>query len=94
MAVSVSFMRRLLLCALGVLALSACGDDSVLSPAAGAPAATAPAPSAPAVTSTTSPPTAAVPETLAFTAPLVGGGTIDLAQYAGTPVLLWFWAPT
>jgi ABC-type glycerol-3-phosphate transport system substrate-binding protein len=83
MAVSVRFVRRLLLGAISLLALSACGNDSVQSPAAN-PAATAPAASA----------TQSAPDTLAFTAPRVGGGTIDLAQYAGTPVLLWFWAPT
>jgi hypothetical protein len=90
MAVSVPFVRRLLLCAIGVLALSACGDDSVQSPAANAPAITAPAITAPAVTA---PATTVVPASLAFTAPLVGGGSIDLAQYAATPVLMWFWAP-
>jgi hypothetical protein len=37
---------------------------------------------------------AAVPEALAFKAPLVGGGELNLADYAGKPVLLWFWAPT
>ncbi len=66
------------------MALAACGDDSVQSPAANAPLAT----SAASVAAN------AVPDSLAFTAPRVGGGTIDLAQYAGTPVLLWFWAPT
>lgn len=34
------------------------------------------------------------PEALQLTAPLVGGGMIDLTQYAGTTVALWFWAPT
>jgi len=34
-----------------------------------------------------------VPEALQFTAPLVGGGEIDLASLAGKPVILWFWAP-
>ncbi len=87
MAVSVRFVRRLLLCAMGVIALAACGDDSVQSPAANAPVATSAASVAPAAAN-------AVPDSLAFTAPRVGGGTIDLAQYAGTPVLLWFWAPT
>ena len=33
------------------------------------------------------------PEALRFTASLVGGGEVDLAGYAGRPVLLWFWAP-
>lgn len=30
---------------------------------------------------------------LDITAPLVGGGELDLGQYAGAPVALWFWAP-
>jgi hypothetical protein len=33
------------------------------------------------------------PPILEFTAPLVGGGQIDGASLAGTPVLFWFWAP-
>lgn len=33
-------------------------------------------------------------DALAFTAPLVGGGTFDGAGYAGAPLALWFWAPT
>jgi hypothetical protein len=95
MAVSVWFVRRWLLCAtgivgaMGVLVLSACGDDTVQAPAANAPAA-----SAPAATSVAAATESGIPESLAFTAPRVGGGTIDMAQYAGTPVLLWFWAPT
>ena len=36
----------------------------------------------------------AVPDSLAFTAPRVGDGTINMADFAGKPVLLWFWAPT
>jgi len=37
----------------------------------------------------------AVPEALQFTAPLVGGGEIDLAaNFDNKPTLLWFWAPT
>ena len=36
---------------------------------------------------------AAVPEILEFQAPLVGGGTFDAAELAGTPVAIWFWAP-
>jgi hypothetical protein len=37
-----------------------------------------------------------VPEALAFTAPLVGGGTFDgaAAAAAGKPTVFWFWAPT
>jgi hypothetical protein len=34
------------------------------------------------------------PDALQLTAPLVGGGTVDLTEYAGTTVALWFWAPT
>jgi thiol-disulfide isomerase/thioredoxin len=36
---------------------------------------------------------AVVPETLDFTATTVGGEQLDGASLAGTPVLLWFWAP-
>jgi hypothetical protein len=37
--------------------------------------------------------TPTVPDVLRFSAPLVGGGEIELATLAGRPVLLWFWAP-
>jgi len=69
---------------LGVAALAACGNPDVqpAEPLAG-PAATAANAS-----------TAGVPQSLSFSAPKVGGGTIDMAAYAGQPVLLWFWAPT
>lgn len=30
---------------------------------------------------------------LAFEAPKVGGGTVDGSAFAGTDVVLWFWAP-
>jgi hypothetical protein len=76
---------------LGILsaaALVACGNPAVESDV---PAA---APIAPSPASTTAATQDAVPASLAFTAPRVGGGTVDLAQYAGQPVLLWFWAPT
>jgi hypothetical protein len=91
MAVSVAFVRRALLCLTGVIALAACGDDRVQSPAAtNAPAVT----SVTSVTSAASTATTLVPASLAFSAPLVGGGSLDFSQYAGTPVLIWFWAPT
>lgn len=54
----------------------------------GAPSTTASVPVTPA-----SSPMVDVPEELAFTAPLVDGGELDLATLAGQPVLLWFWAP-
>lgn len=34
-----------------------------------------------------------VPAALQFSAPVVGGGSLDLASFAGTTVLFWFWAP-
>jgi hypothetical protein len=85
MAVSVPIVRRLLLCLTAVIVVSACGDDRVQSPAAA---------NVPAVEATSPTGTAAVPDTLAFSAPRVGGGTIDFSQFAGTPLLVWFWAPT
>jgi hypothetical protein len=36
---------------------------------------------------------APVPEVLDFTAQRLGGGTIEGAQYAGSPLAIWFWAP-
>jgi hypothetical protein len=33
------------------------------------------------------------PAILQFSAPLIGGGDIELTTLAGRPVLLWFWAP-
>ena len=69
------------------MALSACGGDEP-GDAAAVPT-TAPAASA-AITATADP---AAPDALRFAAPLVGGGEVDLAGYAGQPVLLWFWAP-
>lgn len=36
----------------------------------------------------------AVPAALEVGATLVGGGEIDLADYAGKALALWFWAPT
>ena len=32
-------------------------------------------------------------DVLDFTAPLVGGGTLHGADYAGEDVAIWFWAP-
>jgi hypothetical protein len=78
-------VRRLLVCLIGAATLAACGNPASQEPAAAptvAPATTV-APSAP-----------VVPQALALSAPRVGGGTINLADYAGKPVLLWFWAPT
>lgn len=38
-------------------------------------------------------PVVEAPEAIRFSAPLIGGGEIDLAGFAGRPVLLWFWSP-
>ncbi len=85
MAASLIFVRHLLLGLLGVAALGACGDNSTTPPAA------APTPSV--ASAVTVPGAASVADSLAFSAPRVGGGTINMADYAGKPVLLWFWAP-
>lgn len=49
-------------------------------------------------TSTSASPSASnddnVPDSLQFTAELVGGGTFSAPSTAGQPVVLWFWAPT
>ncbi|MEO7369525.1 MAG: hypothetical protein ABI949_05935 [Ilumatobacteraceae bacterium] len=80
-------MRRVLVGAISVMLLSSCG-------AAGSQSSPQPT-AAPPTTSASNPTSlATVPQSLAFSAPRVGGGTIDLADYAGKPVLLWFWAPT
>ena len=79
-------MRRLLLCVISVAALAACGAPATNEPVANAPAVAA----APTTAAVARP----VPDSLAFSAPRVGGGTVNLADYAGTTVLLWFWAPT
>lgn len=89
-------------------ALTACGGDSeasteapasapdatstVATAANSAPASTAADGSAPAAPSSDS--AVWAPESLMFTAPLVGGGTFSGPTYAGTPLALWFWSPT
>ncbi len=34
-----------------------------------------------------------VPEVLRFSAPRLGGGTVDGEEFSGGDVALWFWAP-
>jgi len=82
------------LCA-ATLLFAACGGDSSSDSAASIPAA-APADvnADTADTADTDTDSAAVvPELLQFTAPLVGGGTIDATALAGKPTVFWFWAP-
>jgi len=75
-------MRRITVVLLSAALLGACGPDPASGPA-GAPAAQTPVGSASEVT----------PEALRFTAPLVGGGTLDASTLADRPTVFWFWAP-
>ena len=77
--------RRFLTLSAAMLLLAACAEGSSGSDADGA-VTSAPAVSRAAETN--------APSALQLSAPLVGGGTIDLTQYVGTTVALWFWAPT
>lgn len=78
------------------LALSSCAPSSPdTSPG---PAATGASPSAapsPQPTEPSDDPTddVEVPRELRFTAPALGGGTIDGSDYAGSDLVIWFWAP-
>jgi len=38
-------------------------------------------------------PPAGVPEVLDFTAPSLGGGSVNGSDYVGKDVAIWFWAP-
>lgn len=82
-----------------LLLLGACGDD----PATTATSSTASSPSddasaAPSDDASAQPAgagegTAVTPELLDFTATTVGGEPFDGASLAGSPTVLWFWAP-
>jgi len=63
-------------------------------PTNGSPGTEAPSDATTAPAADAAEPPAVVPEILAFTAPLVGGGTFDGAAVAGKPTVFWFWAPT
>ncbi|MCE9623133.1 MAG: hypothetical protein K8R99_12385 [Actinomycetia bacterium] len=73
--------------------LAACGSEGG-STTATAPAATPAPATAPAPLATSDAGNASAPAALQFSAPAVGGGAIDFTQFAGKPVVLWFWAPT
>lgn len=85
---------------LTALALAACGGEQPTTETApemtaSQPSASAMAP-APTVTgepSATDSPAGTLPEVLDFTAQTVDGGTFDGSTLAGTPVVVWFWAP-
>ena len=67
----------------------------LLASACGAPSDTASAPSSSptGLQSSEGDASAGVPENLAFTANLVGGGQLEGGDLAGKDVVLWFWAP-
>ena len=96
-------MRPALPLAVALTLVVGCADGgssggATTAPAAPAAAGTTPAPAGAATTACATPTAGsqpvAAPAALQFTAPLVGGGTLNLASYAGTTVALWFWAPT
>ena len=70
------------------LLTSACSSESSEPPAAEAPTR---APSAASPTADRSTPVAAA--ALRFTAPRLGGGTVEGEDLAGRDVAFWFWAP-
>ena len=67
------------------LVIAACGTSSPASSSVDQPAAGG---------DSTTLPQIAVPESLQFSAPLVGGGVFDGSAYVGQPLAFWFWAPT
>lgn len=90
----------------GALVVALFGAAACTGTAPGGPAAagSAPAPTGTTPTPTGAPPTptgaatggpaaAQVPDVLRFTGTTLGGAAFDAAQFAGRPVVLWFWAP-
>jgi hypothetical protein len=78
----------------GVLATVAVACSSAGTTVADPPSSTAASPSA-----STVPPSRSVagptgvPEVLDFTAPSLGGGSVNGSDYVGKDVAIWFWAP-
>jgi thiol-disulfide isomerase/thioredoxin len=88
------------LCVALALALTACGGEQPTTgttpqTTASQPSASGAAPSPTMTEGTSSPdvPAGTVPEVLDFTAQTVDGGTFDGSTLAGTPAIVWFWAP-
>lgn len=89
--------------ALGVIAcvsvLTGCATEvaEVSIPAVESPSASTDAPTNTTIVApaepTSSVPGPTAPEILKWSAPLIGGGTINMADFTGQQVLLWFWAP-
>jgi hypothetical protein len=77
-----------------VLAGAACSADPVGSPSSpSVPSTGAPDPQAPVRDGGASSAPAEPAEVLRFTAPRLGGGTVDGHDLAGRDVAFWFWAP-
>lgn len=79
---------------LGLL-LASCASPSTDPDPGPAPAApgTSPSPASSPQPTIEPPGGSEVPRELRFTAPALGGGTIDGADYAGSDLVIWFWAP-
>ncbi|HWC72028.1 MAG TPA: hypothetical protein VG993_12785 [Actinomycetota bacterium] len=79
-----------------LLILAACSSEGVEDGAgrspSGSPASPAPS-SASEVAATPEQEDGPTPEVLRFSAPRLGGGTIEGEDYSGRDVALWFWAP-
>jgi hypothetical protein len=89
-------MRRSIGSVVVLLILAACSGESVEADAgrsaSRSPASPAPS-SAPEVTASPEKDDGPTPEVLRFSAPRLGGGTIEGEDYSGRDVALWFWAP-
>jgi thiol-disulfide isomerase/thioredoxin len=77
----------------GCAAAETAVDEPAVEAPAPEPAVEAPAPEASAEAPTPDAPTDAADSPLAFTAVDIAGQPVDLAELAGEPVVLWFWAP-
>lgn len=85
------FRRLVPLCAATLLVACGGGAEPAATPVETSPGTTAEASTSGSLTADA--PVDGVPTALQFSAPLVGGGEIELGEFAGRPVLLWFWAP-
>ncbi len=87
-------VRILILPAAIALTLAACSSEATpTADVASAPPAPTSAPSASTPTAAGDAPSGATAEILDFTLDGLGGGTVMGADYAGTPLAIWFWAP-
>lgn len=87
--------RRLRLVVAAALFLSACGgasDDASTATPAKDGAGTG-GTGSPGVAGDDPASSSAGHELLAFTAPAIGGGSVEGVEFRGRPTLLWFWSP-